>query len=402
VTAGTVPRPDLATVIARFSNELRHAGMPVSSGESAVFARALDIAQPTTVADLYWLARVSMLHSVDLLPIFDRVFAMVFRGLADPAEVRGDTSAPAPIESAAARSSSPVEDAAPSGTMIATEAENAASSDVGLVMSRMLASSSERLTEADFATLTPEELRALAPLLQSMLRVLPERQTRRRRRHPHGDRMDVRATLRRSSRSGGDPVRAIRRNRVRRPRRLVALLDISGSMEPYARAYLHLLWGAAAYANAEVFVFGTRLTRLTRALRIGQPEAALDRAARMMPDWSGGTRIGHAMKAFLDGYGRRGLAHGAVVLIVSDGWEREDPAVLRSQIEALSRRTYRLVWANPRAAAPGFEPSTGGMSAVLPYLDDLVSGHSAAAMAAMVRALGDARVSVGHRPPCGG
>ena len=173
----------------------------------------------------------------------------------------------------------------------------------------------------------------------------------------------------------------------RKPRRLVALLDISGSMEPYARAYLHLLWGAAARAQAEVFVFGTRLTRLTRALRNANPDLALERAAALMPDWSGGTRIGHAVRDFMDLYGPRGMARGAVVLIVSDGWERDDP-ILAQQMAALGRHAHRIVWANPRAAAPGFAPLAGGMAAALPHLDSFVSGHSADALVEVVRALG--------------
>jgi uncharacterized protein with von Willebrand factor type A (vWA) domain len=159
-------------------------------------------------------------------------------------------------------------------------------------------------------------------------------------------------------------------------------------MEPYARAYLHLLWGMATRANAEVFVFGTRLTRLTRALRNANPDLALERAAALMPDWSGGTRIGWALGEFMDLHGRRGMARGAVVLIVSDGWERDDPRVLSGQMVQLRRHARRIVWANPRAAAPGFAPLAGGMAAALPYIDSLVSGHSVEALTEVVRALG--------------
>ena len=257
------------------------------------------------------------------------------------------------------------------------------------VQLRSIASDEERLRSVDFSQLTPEELDALAPLLHELLVRMPRRQTRRRHVSAHGDRLDVRATLRHSVSSGGDPVRAIRRSRGTTPRRLVALLDISGSMEPYARAYLHLLWGAASLAHAEVFAFGTRLTRLTPALRFGQPDAALARAARMMPDWSGGTRIGDSMTLFLNRYGRRGMAHGAVVLIVSDGWERGDPAILAKQLDALARRAHRVVWVNPRVAAPEFAPLTGGMSVAMPFIDALVSGHSANAMQDLVRALSE-------------
>ena len=252
-----------------------------------------------------------------------------------------------------------------------------------------LASSDERLTEVDFARLTADELAALAPLLRMLCVNPPRRLSRRRRRHRRGDRLDVRASLRHSTRSGGDPAVPIRRTRKWTPRRLVALLDISGSMEPYARAYLHLLWGAATRAHAEVFVFGTRLTRLTRALRNANPDLALERAAALMPDWSGGTRIGRAVREFMDLYGRRGMARGAVVLIVSDGWERDDPSVLARQMVALGRHAHRVVWANPRAAAPGFAPLAGGMAAALPHVDAFISGHSADALTEVVRALGD-------------
>ena len=137
------------------------------------------------------------------------------------------------------------------------------------------------------------------------------------------------------------------------------LADISGSMEPYARAYLHLLHGAVRATRAEAFVFATRLTRLTRALAVTDPDLALARAAAAMPDWSGGTRIGAALKDFNDGYGRRGMARGAVVVIVSDGWERDDPRLLGEQMARLARLAHRIVWVNPRAAAPAFEPLVG-------------------------------------------
>jgi uncharacterized protein with von Willebrand factor type A (vWA) domain len=164
-------------------------------------------------------------------------------------------------------------------------------------------------------------------------------------------------------------------------------------MEPYARAYLHLLWGAATRAHAEVFVFGTRLTRLTRALRNGNPDLALEHAAALMPDWSGGTRIGSAVRDFMDLHGRRGMARGAVVLIVSDGWERDDPSILARQMAALGRHAHRIVWANPRAAAPGFAPLAGGMAAALPHVDFFVSGHSADALVDVIHALGVTELS---------
>ena len=177
------------------------------------------------------------------------------------------------------------------------------------------------------------------------------------------------------------------------------LCDISGSMEPYGRAYLHLLRSAVASGTpAEAFVFATRLTRLTRALGGRNPEAAIQRAAAAAPDWSSGTRIGQALKQFNDRYGRRGMARGAVVVILSDGWERADPALVGREMERLSRLAHRIVWVNPRASAPGFEPRTGGMAAALPHCDALVSGHSLAAMNELAAALAArARASSANR-----
>jgi uncharacterized protein with von Willebrand factor type A (vWA) domain len=180
----------------------------------------------------------------------------------------------------------------------------------------------------------------------------------------------------------------LHRRRREVPRRLVALLDVSGSMAPYARAYLLLLEGAARGARAETFVFATRLTRVTRALREGRAQVALERASAAAPDWAGGTRIGEALRTFNDRHGRRGMARGAVVVVLSDGWERGDPGLVGREMERLARLAYRIVWVNPRVAAPGFAPETGGMAAALPYVDDLVSGHSVAALADVMEAIG--------------
>jgi uncharacterized protein with von Willebrand factor type A (vWA) domain len=166
-------------------------------------------------------------------------------------------------------------------------------------------------------------------------------------------------------------------------------------MEPYARAYLQLLSSAVASGTpAEAFVFATRLTRLTRALGGRNPEAAIQRAAAAAPDWSSGTRIGQALKTFNDRYGRRGMARGAVLVILSDGWERGDPALVAREMERLARLAYRIIWVNPRAAAPGFSPRAGGMAAALPYLDALVSGHSLKALDAVAEAMALADASL--------
>jgi uncharacterized protein with von Willebrand factor type A (vWA) domain len=201
--------------------------------------------------------------------------------------------------------------------------------------------------------------------------------------------VDLRATLRLGRRTGGDPARLVRQRLRDKPRRLVVLCDISGSMEPYARAMLQLLYCAAAVPHAEVFTFATRLTRLTRALSGASPAVALERAGRTAPDWAGGTRIATALREFLDRYGRRGMARGAVVLVISDGWETGPPELLGHEMARLSRLAYRIVWANPRTQSPRYRPLVGGMAAAWPYCDAVVSAHRMTALADLLAALAD-------------
>jgi uncharacterized protein len=379
---------DSATLLAHFSERLRDEGVAVSPDQTMRLATLVGLDVPKTVQELYWCARVSLLRSTADIGAFDAVFALVFRGMVDVAESRGDPNSPAVLQPPPQRKDPPGSGLSADGSLRqrVAGADSTSGEDAARPVPT-IASLEERLTKIDFAQLTADELNALAPLLQQLGVNPPQRLSRRRRRHRRGDRFDLRASLRRSTRSGGDPAVAIRRTRTMTPRRLVALLDISGSMEPYARAYLQLLWGMANRAHAEVFVFGTRLTRLTRALRSASPDVALARAAALMPDWSGGTRIGWALGEFMDLHGRRGMARGAVVLIVSDGWERDDPSLVSKQMAALRRHAHRIVWANPRVAAPGFAPMAGGMAAALPYVDSFISGHSTDALTEVVSAL---------------
>jgi uncharacterized protein len=395
---------DTATLLAHFSERLRVEGVAVSPDQTMRLATLVALDVPRTLEELYWCARVNLLRSTADIAAFDAVFALVFRGMVDIAQSRGDPNDLGDLRLPPRRNDPLLDEELRADASLHQRVEAAeitAGEEVGRPVPT-LASSDERLTKIDFAQLTADELSALAPLLRMLYVSPPLRLSRRRRRHRRGDRLDVRATLRHSTRSGGDPAVSIRRTRKWAPRRMVALLDISGSMEPYARAYLHLLWGMATRAHAEVFVFGTRLTRLTRALRDANPDLALDRAAALMPDWSGGTRIGWALREFMDLHGRRGMARGAVVLIVSDGWERDDPSVLSRQMFALHRHAYRIVWANPRVAAPGFAPLAGGMAAALPYVDSFISGHSADALTEVVRELGTTRLRAGDSVIGGG
>ena len=199
----------------------------------------------------------------------------------------------------------------------------------------------------------------------------------------------MRATLRQARRTGGHAFRLIGRNPAARPRRLVALCDISGSMEPYARAMIQLLYCAAGGAGAEVFTFATQLTRLTPVLARTLPGIALERAGQAAPDWLGGTKIGSALKDFNDHFGRRGMARGAVVVIISDGWETGDPELLRREMERLSLVAFRIVWVNPRTKSVTYQPLAGGMAAAWPHCDAVVSGHTVQALDELTNALAD-------------
>jgi hypothetical protein len=250
-------------------------------------------------------------------------------------------------------------------------------------------SAREVLRDRDFASCTPDELDEAHRLMASMRLSGPYRRSRRSRRAPSGrGRPDLGATLRRSMRTGGEPVDRPSRTPSKTPRRLVLLVDVSGSMAPYARELLRFAHVAVAgRRRVEAFAIGTRLTRLTRALAVHDPDAALDHVAREVPDWSGGTRLGEGLRQFNDEWGRRGMARGAIVVILSDGWDRGDPALLGEQVRRLALVARDVVWVNPLAGAPGFAPVAGGMAAALPHVGHLVAGHSLGALENLVHVL---------------
>jgi uncharacterized protein len=369
---------------------LREAGLPVTPDRSATFAAAARLLDAHDRERLYWAARLSFVTSPDHVAAFEAVFDSLVAGLADPAgAARGDPAASAPVQ---ARPRPPGDAAGTARRAPAAEAGRPGARR-GAAEPRELpvgarATDAERLAHVRLDELDDHELALVAQLVGQLAVATPPRRARRARAARRGGHLDVRATLRRSRRTAGDPVERLYRRRHTRPRPLVALLDVSGSMAPYSRAYLLLLEGAARGARAEAFVFATRLTRVTRALREGRPDAALERAGAAAPDWAGGTRIGEALRAFTDRFGRRGMARDAVVVVLSDGWERGDPALVEREMQRLSRLAYRIVWVNPRVAAPRFVPLTGGMGAALPYVDELISGHSLAALDAVVEAVG--------------
>jgi len=392
---------DLAEVAARLGNELRRAGLPVGPGRCERFARAVTLARPGTPRALYLCAQATLVSSQAHIATLERVFGEIFGGLAAPGplgELPPEAPLPGPAgrtpedllaSAAAAAREHAATRPAPDGQQTATEGDGDRPDTDAETENRFLGSTAERLAGQDFAELTPGELAQLAGLMRTLTLATPRRRSRRRRRHPGGRHLNVRATLSQARRTGGDPVRLIGQDPAWRPRRLVVLCDISGSMEPYARAMIQLLYCAAGGAKAEVFTFATRLTRLTRALAHSTPAAALALAGQAAPDWLGGTKIGESLREFNRTYGRRGMARGAVVIIISDGWDTGDPSVLAVEMAALSMIAYKIIWVNPRTKTAGYQPLAGGMAAAWPHCDLVLSGHTLDALGELADESGD-------------
>jgi hypothetical protein len=379
---------DLPALAGAFSRRLREAGVPITAERGARFAQALALVKPISRRRLYWTARAVLVSDSAQVKAFDAVFASVFGTREPAAEFEPDEVETAPAAEPSPASEPRGEAGVGAGALSSAPSDSSEEDVLRDVAVPMAASDEEVLRSKRFDALAPGELAQLYGLMARLEVATPRRRTRRSKRDRRGKRMDMRRTLRGSMRTAGDPIRLARRRRRVVPRRVVMLCDISGSMEPYARAYLQFLTCAAGSGpHAEAFVFATRLTRLTRALRSRSPERAIQRAAAAAPDWSSGTRIGDALKAFNDRHGRRGMARGALIVILSDGWERGDPALVAREMERLSRLAYRIVWVNPRVGASEFSPRAGGMAAALPHCDALVSGHSLEALEEVVEAI---------------
>ncbi|WP_433325415.1 vWA domain-containing protein [Spirillospora sp. CA-294931] len=353
---------DLTETIVGFARTLRAAGGTADPERVQAMLRALDHLDVLDPADAYWAGRLTLCAGPDDLARYDRCFAAYFSG----ATARPVRRAPPATVTVRVAEPSAEEGEAASGTSVAT------------------ASASEVLRRRDIARLSDTE-RAEVERLIALLSTSAELRRTRRFAPASRGRLDPRATMAETLRRGGETSRLRHRARRTRPRRLVLLIDVSGSMSPYADAFLRF---AHAARPAEVFSVGTRLTRLTRELRLRDPDAAMAAASAAIPDWSGGTRLGSELKEFLDRFGQRGMARGAVVLIASDGWERGDARLLGEQMARLHRLAHRVVWANPHKARPGYEPRTAGIMAALPHVDDFTSGHSLGALEELAGLIG--------------
>jgi uncharacterized protein len=385
---------DLAEIAARFGAALRRAGLPVGPGRTERFAAAVTLVRPATRRQLFECALATLVSNKDQAATLRAVFTEVFGSPDAPDQlpslsdiVSGIGRRPPPAQIAEAATAARRHAGTIASIQDVTDGDQGDSDSE--IARPYLGSPVERLSGADFAELSAAELSELAAAMRQMTLAVPTRRSRRRKPRPGGRRTDVRSTLRQARRTGGHAFRLIGEVPVKQPRRLVVLCDISGSMEPYARAMIQLLYCAAGGAGAEVFSFATRLTRLTTALARSSPAVALARAGRAAPDWHGGTKLGAALKEFNDRYGRRGMARGAVVLIISDGWDTGDPEVVRREMRRLSLVAFRIVWMNPRTKSAGYQPLAGGMAAAWPYCDAVVSGHSLQAIGRLSAALAD-------------
>ena len=348
-----------------FGRVLREAGLEVGPGRVSDALHGLDAVELARRDDVYWTLRQTLVSRAEDLAAFDRAFAAWFLRAPELAPPRTPQTQRARGVRTASRDGK--EEAAEAG---ADGDERAAGW-----------SPEELLRRKDFSELSQDELAKLRLLIAELAATRPQRRSRRLRRTPHGTTLDMRRLVRASLATGGDPVDRAFRKRVQTHRKLIVLCDVSGSMEPYSRAILLFVHGLLESGRGvEAFAFGTRLTRLSDELSGPDPERALEEASKRVVDWSGGTRIGASLKAFNDLWGRRALSRGAVVVIVSDGWEREDIATVGREMARLSRCAYAVVWVNPLKGHPDYEPLAGGMRAALPHVDRFLPGHNLASL----------------------
>ena len=362
--AGAGPRlaTDPVDVAVGFACALRRAGLEVSLTSALLYAEAMSVCDVGSRTSLYWAGRAALVHRFEDVGVYDAVFGAYWLG--EPMGLSPVVAASVPVVLQVDGAEAP------------SDPDEESPSDGEAITLRY--SATETLSAKDFADYTDDELEEARRLMERLRFSGPTRPSRRPEptRSCRG-RLDVRRTVRAAMRSGGEPMRMHRRMSGRRPRRLVMLLDVSGSMERYARALLRLVHAAVAgRSRVEAFALGTRLTRLTRELSSRDPDRAMRAASAAVPDWSGGTRLGAGLRAFNDEWGCRGMARGSIVVIISDGWDRGDPAEMSEQMQRLRRVANRVVWVNPLKASPGYAPLARGMAAALPHCDDFVEGHN--------------------------
>ena len=349
-----------------FARLLRGAGLVVPLDSVLTFVQALDVMGITNRDDVYWTAHITLVRRAEDRPLFNAAFAVFWE------QRFGDSRAP---------ESDPIK-----VTLLLDDGDESENDERGRDRHEpsitMRFSAAETLLQKDFADYNDDELRESQRLMHTLrLAGSPRQSMRLHKSNKRGAQHDLRRTVRASLANEGEPILRYWREPGVRMRRLVVLLDVSGSMEPYARALMRFMHAAViGRQKVEAFAFGTRLTRITKELANRDPDKALTRASAQVPDWSGGTRLGESLRKFNDAWGVRGMARGAIVVILSDGWDRGDPQFLAEQMQRLQRVAFRVVWVNPLKVTPGYAPLARGMAAALPFVDDFVEGHSLAAL----------------------
>jgi len=359
-----------------FALRLRRSGVSVGLTNVEVYTRALAACPPRSLSELYWVARISLVRRRDDLEVFDQVFSAVFDGAGlplDPHARRRPRASDSGDEAFSALPGTRGDDEDGKGLPWVTLPKvisTAAGSDSALAVPERAPSPLDGLADTPFDELDPSELAQVGAWLRSALERWPARRSRRMDRHPAGRRIALRATLALARRTGWEPIDLVFNRQVTKPRRVVMLCDVSQSMQAYTAAYFHLMRAVTVGTDAEVFAFATSLTRLTPILGRKSVSGAIEGATAKVADRFGGTRIASNVRALLASH-HGGTTWGAVVIIASDGWDSDLPADLALAMARLRRRAYRVIWLNPRAAAPGFAPLVGAMAAALPYCDEL-------------------------------
>ncbi len=366
---GTVAtQPDRGErLVVGFCRSLRGAGLAVPASATINFAESLRYLGVDDREGVYWAGRATLVHRPEDINHYDRIFAAYWQQRAG--ELVNFEGTPPPVtlalDSADDSDNNENDDHEPMGDIQPVRFSRA-----------------EVLTNKDFAECTALELAELSRLMARLRFTTYRRRSRRQVAvNRRGDRPDLRRTVRWALKHQGEPVRRAYTSAASTPRRLVLILDVSGSMEAYARALLRFAHAAVvARSKVDVFVLGTRLTRVTKSLTSRDPDSAITKATADVKDWAGGTRLGDGFRQFNDEWGIRGMARGSVVVILSDGWDRGDPQLLGREMERLQRVAHQVVWVNPLKATPGYAPLAAGMAAALPFIDRFVEGHSYASL----------------------
>ncbi len=373
------PEPGPTAELVRFGRLLRTHGVNVGAGQVLSYTRAVADLDPAGIDDLYWAGRITLINRHPDLAVYNVVFDAFFVGSED--------DSPSPMLPLATADGDGGDPASVSFGTEQHEMEILEAGDEELpAAGGPRASSAEILRAKHFDRWTEEEFRQLARLLPGLR--LPRKLSRRTRPSKRGPRIDLRRSVRHSLRHGGDLFHLRRRLRVERPRPIVLIVDVSGSMAGFSRALVQFSYGMSrASQRVEVFCFGTRLTRLTNAMRVRDADAALDEATDLVVDWDGGTRIGESLAAYVARWGKYRFNRGAVVIICSDGLERGEPDRLAWAMQRLSRQAHRVIWVNPLAGDPKFQPLARGLVAALPFVDELIAGHSIEGLEDLARVL---------------